>query len=174
MKKLGVNIDHVATLRNARGENHPYPDLIAKKVIRYGADSITIHLREDRRHINDKDIKNLKMHQKLPLNLEMAVTEEMQKIALRTLPNAVCLVPEKREERTTEGGLKVDENKKSLKNFVLPLKSSGIRISLFIEPDMKKLLSVPANVGKLPSAPDPIRTDPVIANAVEFDPATFN
>jgi pyridoxine 5-phosphate synthase len=137
--RLGVNIDHVATLRNARGTFYPDPLEAAKIVKEAGADGITAHLREDRRHINDDDIKNLKTNQKLPLNLEMAVTAEMQKIAIETEPNAVCLVPEKREERTTEGGLKVKENQNNLKSFIFPLKSAGIRISLFIEPDMMQI-----------------------------------
>ena len=137
--RLGVNIDHVATLRNARGTCYPDPLEAAKIVKEAGADGITAHLREDRRHINDNDIKNLKMHQKLPLNLEMAVTDEMQKIALKTRPNAVCLVPEKREERTTEGGLKVKENQDNLKSFILPIKGTGTRISLFVEPDMRQI-----------------------------------
>ena len=137
--RLGVNIDHVATLRNARGTFYPDPLEAAKIVKEAGADGITAHLREDRRHINDNDIKNLKMYQNLPLNLEMAVTVEMQKIAIQTEPNAVCLVPEKREERTTEGGLKVKENQDNLKSFISPLKSAGIRISLFVEPDMMQI-----------------------------------
>ena len=139
MKRLGVNIDHVATLRNAMGTIYPDPLEAAKIVKEAGADGVTAHLREDRRHINDNDIQNLKIHQNLPLNLEMAVTDEMQEIALKTDPNAVCLVPEKREERTTEGGLKVKENHKNLKSFVFPIKNQGIRISLFIEPDMKQI-----------------------------------
>ncbi len=137
--RLGVNIDHVATLRNARGTLYPDPLEAAKIVKEAGADGVTAHLREDRRHIKDNDIQNLKMHQNLPLNLEMAVTDEMQEIALKTDPNAVCLVPEKREERTTEGGLKVKENHNNLKRFIFPIKSQGIRISLFIEPDMKQI-----------------------------------
>ncbi len=150
--RLGVNIDHVATLRNARGTFYPDPLEAAKIIKEAGADGITAHLREDRRHINDDDIQKLKMHQNLPLNLEMAVTDEMQRIALKTEPNAVCLVPEKRQERTTEGGLKVEGNQGILRNFILPLKRSGIRISLFIEPDMKQIKAaeeVGANIVEL-------------------------
>ena len=109
--RLGVNIDHVATLRNARGGRHPDPVRAAEIAHRAGADGITAHLREDRRHINDRDIEMLRNEIDLPLNLEMAPTEEMLKIALEVLPDAVCLVPEKREERTTEGGLRVKVRK---------------------------------------------------------------
>ena len=133
--RLGVNIDHVATLRNARGTKYPDPLSAAKIVKSAGADGITAHLREDRRHIIDEDISNLKINQELPLNLEMAVTEEMQRIALEVKPHAVCLVPEKREERTTEGGLEVFKNISKLASFIGPIKHSGIRVSLFIEPN---------------------------------------
>jgi pyridoxine 5-phosphate synthase len=134
--RLGVNIDHVATLRNARGGRHPDPLRAAHLAIDGGADGITAHLREDRRHISDEDITRLKNELTRPLNLEMAATEEMQKIALRHVPNACCLVPERREERTTEGGLDVVGQKKTLKPFVARLKAAGIRVSLFIEPDL--------------------------------------
>jgi len=137
--RLGVNIDHVATLRNARGTFYPDPLEAAKLVREAGGDGITAHLREDRRHIIDNDIFNLKENQTLPLNLEMAATEEMQKIALEIKPNAVCLVPENREERTTEGGLRVKEIQEKLKNFISPLKSLGIRVSFFIEPDIEQI-----------------------------------
>ena len=106
MKRLGVNIDHVATLRNARGGLHPNPIIVAKQAISFGADSITVHLREDRRHINDKDLKNL-INSKIPINLEIACNYKMMKIALKNNPKFVCLVPEKRKELTTEGGLNI-------------------------------------------------------------------
>ena len=132
--RLGVNIDHVATVRNARGTNYPDPLMAAKVVKEAGGDGITAHLREDRRHIVDKDIMSLKQHNSLPLNLEMAITDEMQKIALDVIPNAICLVPEKREERTTEGGLDVSKSTPRLRSFLEPIKRKNIRVSLFIEP----------------------------------------
>ena len=113
MKRLGVNIDHVATIRNARGGFHPSPLIIAKQAIKSGADSITIHLREDRRHINDEDLKKISKS-KIPLNLEMACTSEMVRIALKSKPNFICLVPEKRKEITTEGGLNIIKNFKKI------------------------------------------------------------
>ncbi|MEQ1716211.1 MAG: pyridoxine 5'-phosphate synthase [Hyphomicrobium sp.] len=134
--RLGVNIDHVATLRNARGGRHPDPLRAAHLAIEGGADGITAHLREDRRHISDDDITRLKGELTRPLNLEMAATEEMLHIALRHVPNACCLVPERREERTTEGGLDVAGQRKTLKPFVARLRDAGIRVSLFIEPDL--------------------------------------
>ena len=134
--RLGVNIDHVATLRNARGGIHPDPLRAAHLAIEGGADGITAHLREDRRHISDTDITRLKTELTRPLNLEMAATEEMLGIALRHIPNACCLVPEKREERTTEGGLDVIGGLKTLKPYVAKLRDAGIRVSLFIEPDL--------------------------------------
>ena len=137
--RLGVNIDHVATLRNARGTNYPDPLSAAKIVKEAGGDGITAHLREDRRHIVDQDIIKLKKQNILPLNLEMAVTDEMQKIALDVLPNAVCLVPEKREERTTEGGLNVCNSISKLRSFIEPLKRKSIRVSLFIEPSEEQI-----------------------------------
>ena len=133
-KRLGVNIDHVATIRNARGEGYPDPlkaSLIAEKS---GADSITIHLREDRRHIRDYDLKNIKQKLKIPLNLEIAPTKEMLNIAIKTKPNFVCIVPEKRKEITTEGGLNLKRNRKFLKKMVSLLLKKKIRVSLFIEP----------------------------------------
>ena len=133
--RLGVNIDHVATIRNARGGLHPDPVRAAHQAAGAGADGITAHLREDRRHIRDSDITRLKSELTLPLNLEMAATEEMLRIALRHVPHACCLVPEKREERTTEGGLDVVRSKGSLARYVEALKAAGIRVSLFIEPD---------------------------------------
>lgn len=133
--RLGVNIDHVATIRNARGGRHPDPLRAAHLAIEAGADGITAHLREDRRHISDDDIVRLKNELTRPLNLEMAATPEMLAIALRHLPNACCLVPEKREERTTEGGLDVIGGGGELQRTVDALRAAGIRVSLFIEPD---------------------------------------
>ncbi len=133
--RLGVNIDHVATIRNARGGRHPDPLRAAHLAVEAGADGITAHLREDRRHISDEDITRLKTELTRPLNLEMAATEEMLDIALRHVPNACCLVPERREERTTEGGLDVAGGGNRLTRVVGDLKAAGIRVSLFIEPD---------------------------------------
>ncbi len=133
--RLGVNIDHVATLRNARGGPHPDPVAAALMALAGGADGITAHLREDRRHIRDADIARIKAEIPAPLNLEMAATEEMLAIALATRPNACCLVPERREERTTEGGLDVIGGGERLAGIVRDLRSAGIRVSLFIEPD---------------------------------------
>lgn len=133
--RLGVNIDHVATIRNARGGRHPDPLRAAHLAVEAGADGITAHLREDRRHISDQDIARLKSELTRPLNLEMAATPEMVKIALRHVPNACCLVPERREERTTEGGLDVKGQRQHLQSVIADLKSAGIRVSLFIEPD---------------------------------------
>ncbi|MFN3658817.1 MAG: pyridoxine 5'-phosphate synthase [Pseudolabrys sp.] len=130
--RLGVNVDHVATIRNARGGRHPDPVRAAKLAIAAGADGITAHLREDRRHIRDDDIARLKAEIDKPLNFEMAATEEMVGIALQTKPHAVCLVPEKRTERTTEGGLDVVRQQAQLKPVVHTLKHAGIRVSLFI------------------------------------------
>lgn len=133
--RLGVNIDHVATIRNARGGNYPDPVRAAKIAADFGADGITAHLREDRRHITDSDILRLGEEINIPLNLEMAATDEMLKIAIRHKPHAACIVPEKREERTTEGGLDVIGQMKHLEPFVKTLVDAGIRVSLFIEPD---------------------------------------
>ena len=132
--RLGVNIDHVATIRNARGGPHPDPLRAAHAAARAGADGITAHLREDRRHITDADIDRLMAEIDLPLNLEMAATEEMLAIALRHLPHAACIVPERREERTTEGGLDAAGQYDHLAYFVDKLSAAGIRVSLFIEP----------------------------------------
>lgn len=137
--RLGVNIDHVATIRNARGGRHPDPVRAAKLAAAAGADGITAHLREDRRHISDSDILKLSSEIDLPLNLEMAATDEMLDIALRHKPHAACLVPEKREERTTEGGLDVVRGHNHLMPFVRQLREAGIRVSLFIEPDEEAL-----------------------------------
>jgi pyridoxine 5-phosphate synthase len=137
--RLGVNIDHVATIRNARGGRHPDPVRAARLAAQAGADGITAHLREDRRHISDHDIERLSREIDLPLNLEMAATEEMLAIALRHRPHAACLVPEKREERTTEGGLDVRRFRDHLAPYVHRLGEAGIRVSLFIEPDRSQL-----------------------------------
>ncbi len=133
--RLGVNIDHVATLRNARGGFHPCPVQAALAAMDAGADGITAHLREDRRHIKDADIERLKNEVPLPLNLEMAATDEMLAIALRVKPHAVCLVPEKRAELTTEGGLDVVALEEHLKPYVKKLQDNGSRVSLFIDPN---------------------------------------
>lgn len=137
--RLGVNVDHVATVRNARGGRHPDPVRAAKLAIAAGADGITAHLREDRRHITDDDIRRLREEISAPLNFEMAATEEMLKIALATRPHAACLVPEKRTERTTEGGLEVARAKSALAPKVAFLSQAGIRVSLFIEPDQRQI-----------------------------------
>jgi pyridoxine 5-phosphate synthase len=137
--RLGVNIDHVATIRNARGGIHPDPVQAAKIAERAGADGITAHLREDRRHISDGDIDNLMALLEVPLNLEIAATKEMLNIALSHKPHAACIVPEKREERTTEGGLDVASGIKKLTPYVNKMKDAGIRVSLFIEPDRNQL-----------------------------------
>ncbi|WP_299324111.1 pyridoxine 5'-phosphate synthase [Parasphingopyxis sp.] len=133
--RLGVNIDHVATIRNARGGDHPDPVRAAEQAADAGADGITAHLREDRRHITDGDIDRLSEALTIPLNLEMAATDEMLDIALRHTPHAACIVPEKREERTTEGGLDAAGGHNHLAPFVRELKNANIRVSLFIEPD---------------------------------------
>ena len=137
MIRLGVNIDHVATIRNARGEEHPDPYNAAINSLKYGANSITIHLREDRRHINDLDLKKISNNKKIPLNLEMACNIKMLKIALKTKPNFVCIVPEKRKEITTEGGINLKKNKKNLKKILKELNKNHIRTSLFINPNIK-------------------------------------
>jgi len=138
-KRLGVNIDHVATVRNARGEIYPSPLRAALLSQKYGADSITIHLREDRRHINEFDLKEIKSKLKIPLNLEIASTKEMLTIALNQKPNFICIVPEKRKEVTTEGGLNLKYKKKFLRKIINKLKKNGSRISLFIEPNIKDI-----------------------------------
>ncbi|NVJ98475.1 MAG: pyridoxine 5'-phosphate synthase [Alphaproteobacteria bacterium] len=137
--RLGVNIDHVATIRNARGIRHPDPVRAAGLAVRAGADGITAHLREDRRHISDEDIATLSDVLTVPLNLEMAATDEMLEIALRHKPHAVCLVPEKRQELTTEGGLDVAGQHNRLKPYVDALGQAGCRVSLFIDPDERQL-----------------------------------
>ncbi|HEX2582278.1 MAG TPA: pyridoxine 5'-phosphate synthase [Dongiaceae bacterium] len=137
--RLGVNVDHVATVRNARGGGHPDPVDAAKLAAHAGAEGITAHLREDRRHIRDEDIARLMSEISLPLNLEMAAVPEMLAIALRHRPHAVCLVPERREERTTEGGLDAHGLRAQLKPYIAQLGESGIRVSLFVAPDLRQL-----------------------------------
>ena len=138
-KRLGVNIDHVATIRNARGENFPNPLKAALIAQKSGADSVTIHLREDRRHIRDHDLKIIKKKLKIPLNLEMAPTKQMLKIAIKYKPNFVCIVPEKREEITTEGGLNIKQKKFFIKKIIKKLMKNNIRVSLFIEPKINDI-----------------------------------
>ncbi len=137
--RLGVNIDHVATIRNARGGDHPDPVRAAEIVAACGGDGITAHLREDRRHIRDSDLARIQFATNLPLNLEMAATEEMLEIALRHKPHAVCIVPEKREERTTEGGLDAAGQHNHLAPIISRLLDVDIRVSLFIEPDPRQI-----------------------------------
>ena len=137
--RLGVNIDHVATIRNARGGEHPDPMRAAEIAAKAGADGITAHLREDRRHISDEDMIRLQSKLDIPLNLEMAATDEMLEIALRHRPHAACIVPEKREERTTEGGLDAVGGHNHLAPFVTAMRDGGIRVSLFIEPEPAQL-----------------------------------
>ena len=137
--RLGVNIDHVATVRNARGAGYPDPVRAALMAAAAGADGITAHLREDRRHITDADIARLSSELTLPLNLEMAATDEMLGIALRHRPHAACIVPEKREERTTEGGMDAAGQFEHLQPMVAALRDAGIRVSLFIEPDAAQI-----------------------------------
>ena len=137
--RLGVNIDHVATLRNARGVRYPDPVAAASIAERAGADGITIHLREDRRHITDRDVAMLKQTLNVPMNLEMAVTDEMIDIAVKTQPTFSCLVPEKREELTTEGGLDVAGQVENIANATKRLTDAGIQVSLFIDADRKQI-----------------------------------
>ena len=137
--RLGVNIDHVATVRNARGSAYPDPVRAAVLAQEAGADGITAHLREDRRHISDEDINRLVETLTVPLNFEMAATDEMQEIALRHKPHAVCIVPEKREERTTEGGLDVVQADNRLAHFIAPLREAGSRVSIFIAADKRQI-----------------------------------
>jgi pyridoxine 5-phosphate synthase len=144
--RLGINVDHVATLRNARGGRHPDPLRAAEIAIAAGADGITAHLREDRRHIRDDDVARLKAHITKPLNLEMAATPEMTEIALRTRPHAACLVPERREERTTEGGLDVVGGRDQVAPVVRALNAAGVRVSLFIAADPAQIAAA-AEIG---------------------------
>ena len=136
MKRLGVNIDHIATLRNARGEKHPDPLFAAKKVISYGADSVTIHLREDRRHINDLDAKKICSLKNVLVNLEISMNKGIVNKALKIKPNFVCIVPENRKEITTEGGLNIKGNLKKLNEIIKKFKKAKIRTSLFINPSL--------------------------------------
>ena len=144
--RLGVNIDHVATVRNARGGVCPDPLRAALLAEAAGADGITAHLREDRRHITDRDIDALMNGLNVPLNFEMAATKEMQEIALRYVPNAVCIVPEKREERTTEGGLEIAREENKIGDFIAPLREAGCRVSIFIAADQRQIESA-ARIG---------------------------
>ncbi len=137
--RLGVNIDHVATVRNARGGHVPDPVRAAKLAEEFGADGVTAHLREDRRHMVDADIEALMDGLTVPLNFEMAATDEMQAIALRHKPHAVCIVPERREERTTEGGLEVAREENKLAHFIAPLADAGCRVSIFIAADPRQI-----------------------------------
>ncbi|VWX48577.1 pyridoxine 5'-phosphate synthase [Novosphingobium sp. 9U] len=137
--RLGVNIDHVATIRNARGGEHPDPVRAAQIVAQAGGDGITVHLREDRRHIRDEDLSRVQAATGLPLNLEMAATDEMVEIALRHQPHAACIVPERREERTTEGGLDAAGQHNRLAPIVARLSDAGIRVSLFIAPEARQI-----------------------------------
>ena len=139
MKRLGVNIDHIATLRNARGEFHPDPCFAASEVVKMGADSVTIHLREDRRHINDLDAKKICKLKKILINLEISMNDKIVKNALKIKPNYICIVPENRNEVTTEGGLNLDKNQKKLKNIIQIFKQAKIRTSLFINPTIKDI-----------------------------------
>ncbi len=139
MKRLGINIDHIATIRNARNEGHPNVYQAAKEVVGCKADSITIHLREDRRHIKDKDLKEISQNKKIKLNLEMAANNTMLKIALKYKPDYVCLVPEKRQEITTEGGLNLKKNKNKISKIIKKLNKAKIRTSLFINPNLNDI-----------------------------------
>ena len=139
MKRLGVNIDHIATLRNARGEKHPDPYTVALQVLKSGADSITVHLREDRRHIKDIDLKILSSNKSIPINLEIASDSTMVKIALKYKPSYICIVPEKRNEITTEGGLNLKKNKNKIKKIINVFNSKNIRTSLFINPSLQDI-----------------------------------
>lgn len=139
MKRLGVNIDHIATLRNARGEKHPDPCYAAKKVIKLGANSVTIHLREDRRHINDLDVKKICNLKNVLVNLEVSMNENIIKKALHVKPDFICIVPENRKEITTEGGLNLEKNNNRLKNIIKRFKKVRIRTSLFVNPTIKDI-----------------------------------
>ena len=139
MKRLGVNIDHVATVRNARGERHPDPLYAALQVVKMGADSVTIHLREDRRHINDLDAKKICKSKKILVNLEISINDKIVNNALKIKPDFICLVPENRKEVTTEGGLNLIKYKKKLKNIIEKFKKNKIRTSLFINPSIKDI-----------------------------------
>ena len=140
MKRLGVNIDHIATVRNARGEKHPDPYYAALQVVKMGADSVTIHLREDRRHINDLDARKICKEKKVLVNLEISMNDKIVENALKIKPNYVCLVPENRKEITTEGGLNLFKHKKKIKNIIEKFKRKKIRTSLFINPSIKDIV----------------------------------
>ena len=146
MKRLGVNIDHVATLRNARGEFHPDPLFAAKFAKKNGADSITIHLREDRRHIKDADVKKICSVKNLLVNLEISIRKEIVNKALRIKPNFICIVPENRKEITTEGGLNLKKNRNNIKSIIILFKKKKIRTSLFINPNLNDIL-ISKNLG---------------------------
>ena len=139
MKRLGINIDHIATIRNARGEKHPDPYYAATQVINMGADSVTIHLREDRRHINDLDAKNICNLKKVLVNLEISMNDKIVKNALKIKPDYICIVPENRKEVTTEGGLNLEKNQKKLNSIIKKFKKAKIRTSLFINPSIKDI-----------------------------------
>ncbi|MDB2526864.1 pyridoxine 5'-phosphate synthase [Candidatus Pelagibacter bacterium] len=139
MTRLGINIDHIATIRNARGSTHPDPLLAAKKVINSGANSVTIHLREDRRHIKDSDVFKICKEKKILVNLEISLNSKILKIALRNQPNFICLVPENRKEITTEGGLNLSKNKNKIKKIISQFKKKNIRTSLFVNPTIKDI-----------------------------------
>jgi len=139
VKRLGVNIDHIATLRNARGEIHPDPFYAASEVVKMGADSVTIHLREDRRHINDLDAKKICKLKKILVNLEISMNDKIVKNALKIKPNYICIVPENRKEVTTEGGLNLDKNQKKLKNIIQIFQEARIRTSLFVNPTIRDI-----------------------------------
>lgn len=139
MTRLGINIDHIATIRNARGSTHPDPLLAAKRVVDSGAHSVTIHLREDRRHIKDKDVYKICKEKKIKVNLEISLNSKILKIALRNQPNFICLVPENRKEITTEGGLNLSKNKNKIKKIISQFKKKNIRTSLFINPTIKDI-----------------------------------
>lgn len=173
--RLGVNIDHVATIRNARGGGHPDPVRAARLAASAGADGITAHLREDRRHMTDDDIQRLADGIELPLNLEMAATDEMLQIALRHAPHAACIVPERRAERTTEGGLDAAGARGHLRRFADELGAKGVRVSLFIEPDPAQLdaakeLGVPVvelHTGAYCDAPEGAKRDAQLRRLVD-------
>ena len=139
MTRLGVNIDHIATIRNARGSTHPDPLLAAKRVISSGANSVTIHLREDRRHIKDNDVYKICKEKKIKVNLEISLNSKILKIALKNQPNFICLVPENRKEITTEGGLNLSKNRNRIKKIISQFKKKNIRTSLFINPTIKDI-----------------------------------
>ena len=137
MKRLGINIDHIATVRNARGSSHPDPFFAAKYLMNYGVNSITIHLREDRRHIKDLDVIKMCKDKKIPINLEISLNKNILKIALKNKPNYICIVPENRKEITTEGGLNLVKNEKKIKDIIKDFKKRKIRTSLFINPSLR-------------------------------------